>query len=223
MAMLERPEDFDSTTLIAIVTDLSRALQRQGKLAEAEEVAQSAREHALIYGVTGYRAQVALMTLGEVKLAQKAYAEAATILEQACDATAIPNSLEHLMCQMHLARALRHLPSYDKALVVYTRAVEGYGRVLGSENRQTRKYSQELDAFRAFLAKKEIWKAKCERTSLRIARALGTGQILANCDNGLSTSRRRHASEGEWTTRWVFEQPPHHHTTACIQGGCIHS
>jgi hypothetical protein len=142
-------------------------------------------------------------------LAQKAYAEATTLFGQACDATATPNSRQHLGCQISLARALRHLPSHDKALVAYRRAIGGDGRFYGLEHRYTRKHSKELDTFRAFLAKKEIWKTECERTSLRIARALGAGQALANRASGLSISHRGSASS-------------HYHTTACADGECIY-
>jgi tetratricopeptide (TPR) repeat protein len=192
--MLERPEDLNSTSRNNMMISLSRALRDQGNLAEAEEVAQRASEQALIYGVADYRSQMALMALGQVKLAQKAYAEAATILEQACDATATPNSFEHLLCQTFLARALRYLPSHEKAFVAYTRAVDGFTRVYGLEHLYTRRYSKELNAFRTFLAKKETWKAECECTSLHIAKALGTGQALANRGSGLSVSRSRSAS-----------------------------
>jgi tetratricopeptide (TPR) repeat protein len=210
------------------MSDLSRALRHQGKLAAAEEVAQRASEHALIHGVTDYRAQVALMTLGEVKLAQKAYAEAATILEQVCDATATPDSLEHLECRIYLARALRHLPSYDTALVAYTRGVEGYGRVIGGNDPYTLMLSRELHAFRAFLAKKGTLKAKYERTSLRIARALRTGQPLANCASRLSISHRRrsaslsspHRGEVRRIRRRALKAQLHYHTTECAQDGC---
>jgi tetratricopeptide (TPR) repeat protein len=225
--MLERPEDLNGTTLIAIMIELSGALQCQGKLAGAEEVAQRVSKYALIHGVMDYRAQLALMTFGEVKLAQKAYAEAATILEQVCDATATPSSLELLMCRIYLARALRHLPSYDKALVAYTRAVDGFARVLGGEHRSTQDSSRELDALRAFLAKKEIWKAECERSSLHIAKALGTGQALANRGSGLSVSGSRSASSSGpsrakilRTRRHALQGQTHHHTTECAQSGC---
>jgi tetratricopeptide (TPR) repeat protein len=198
-----------------------------GETCSGRGSAQRASEHALIYGVTDYRAQVALMTFGEVKLAQKAYAEAATIFGQICDATATPNSLEHSICQIYLARALRHLPSYNKALVAYTRAIEGFSQVLGVENRYTRAASEVLNDFRAFLAKKETWKVECEQTSLRIARALGTGQAFANRDAGLSISRRRSASSGgpsrrkiRRTRRRALKAQLHYHTTECAQDGC---
>jgi tetratricopeptide (TPR) repeat protein len=227
--MLERPEDLESITQNVIMTVLSRALRDQGKLAKAEEVAQRASEHALIYGAMDYRAQEALTTLGEVKFAQKAYAEAATIFGQLCDATADPNGLLHLMCRIYLARALRHLPSYDKALVAYTRAVEGFSPVLGGEHPYALMLSRELDAFRAFLAKKGTLKAKCERISLRIARALETGQPLANCASGLSISRRRSASSGgpsrgkiRRTRRHALKAQSHYHTTECAQDGCYY-
>jgi tetratricopeptide (TPR) repeat protein len=136
-------------------SELSRALRHQGKLTEAEGVAQRASEHALIHGTTDSRSQLALLTFGEVKLAQKAYAEAAAIFGQACDATATPNDIDHLQCQMDLAFALRDLYLYDRALVAYTRGVDGFARVLGGENYYTRSCARELDEFRAFLAKKE--------------------------------------------------------------------
>jgi tetratricopeptide (TPR) repeat protein len=229
--MLERPRvhksGLASVTWSTLMSDLSRALRHQGKLAAAEEVARRASEYALIRGVTDIRAQYALVTLGQLKLAQKAYAEAATIFGQVCDAAATPSSLEYLMCRIYLARALRHLPSYDKALVAYTRAVEGFGRVLGGEDHYTRSCTRELDEFRAFLAEKETWKAECERISLRIARAFGTGQALANRDFGLSISRRRRASwsrpdrgEIRRLRRRTLQAQSHYHTTECAQDGC---
>jgi tetratricopeptide (TPR) repeat protein len=229
--MLERPRvhksGLASVTWSTLMSDLSRALRHQGKLAAAEEVARRASEYALIRGVTDIRAQYALVTLGQLKLAQKAYAEAATIFGQVCDAAATPSSLEYLMCRIYLARALRHLPSYDKALVAYTRAVEGFGRVLGGEDHYTRSCTREFDEFRAFLAEKETWKAECERISLRIARAFGTGQALANRDFGLSISRRRRASwsrpdrgEIRRLRRRTLQAQSHYHTTECAQDGC---
>jgi tetratricopeptide (TPR) repeat protein len=220
--MLDRPKEVINTYRNMITIQLSRTLRYQGKLAEAEEVARRESNYALIHGATDNRAEKALVALGKVKLAQKAYAEAATLFGQAYDATATPNNSTHLVCQIRLARALRHLPSHDKALVAYTRAIDGYGRFFGGEHRCTRRYSREFDAFRAFLAKKEIWKAKCERTSLRIARALGAGQALVNRVSGLSISRRRSASSSgqsrgkiERTRRHALEAQPHHHTTEC--------
>jgi tetratricopeptide (TPR) repeat protein len=157
--MLERPRvhksGLASVTWSTLMSDLSRALRHQGKLAAAEEVARRASEYALIRGVTDIRAQYALVTLGQLKLAQKAYAEAAAIFGQACDATATPNDIDHLQCQMDLAFALRDLYLYDRALVAYTRGVDGFARVLGGENYYTRSCARELDEFRAFLAKKE--------------------------------------------------------------------
>jgi tetratricopeptide (TPR) repeat protein len=157
--MLERPEELGSLSRNALTLDLSRALLHQGKLAEAKEVAQREHEHALNYGATDSRLQTALMTLGEVKLAQKAYAEAAALLGQACDAAGNPDHPRHLECRFLLARALAHLCLYDRALATYTRAIDGYGRVLGHEDPFTRTYTRELDSFRAFLADREASKA----------------------------------------------------------------
>jgi tetratricopeptide (TPR) repeat protein len=207
--MLDRPKGVINPHRNTITTRLSNALLSQGKLAEAEDIAQRLCERVLIHGLTDERSQQALLALGKVMLAQKAYAEATTLFGQACDATATPNSRQHLGCQISLARALRHLPSHDKALVAYRRAIGGDGRFYGLEHRYTRKHSKELDTFRAFLAKKEIWKTECERTSLRIARALGAGQALANRASGLSISHRGSASS-------------HYHTTACADGECIY-
>jgi tetratricopeptide (TPR) repeat protein len=225
--MLDRPKDVIIPHRNFITTRLSDALRRQGKLAEAEEVVQRGSEHALIHGATDLRSQRALLALGAVKLAQKAYAEAVTLLQQACDATATPKLPVHIECQMTLARALRHLPSYDKALVAYTRAVDGYARVEGVEDPETRALSRELDTLRAFLAKKETWIAECERTRLHIAKALGAGQALANRASGLSVSRSRSASSGgpsrrkiRRTRRRALRAQTHHHTTECAQDGC---
>jgi tetratricopeptide (TPR) repeat protein len=160
--MLKTPEELGSLARNALTTDLSRTLLHQGKLAEAEEVAQREYKHALNYGVTDSRLQTALMTLGEVKLAQKAYAEAATLLGQACDATGNPDHPGHLECQFLLARTLAHLCLYDRALATYARAIDGYGRVLGLEDPFTRTYTRELDSFRAFLADREASKADTE-------------------------------------------------------------
>jgi hypothetical protein len=157
--MLERPEELSSLSRNAMTTDLSRPLLHQGKVAEAEEVAQ--RGHALIYGATDSRSQTTLMTLG-VKLARKAYADAATLLGQACDATGTPDHPGHLECQILLARALKHLCLYDRSLATYARAVDEYGRALGLEHPFTRTYTQELDAFRAFLADREASKPDLE-------------------------------------------------------------
>jgi tetratricopeptide (TPR) repeat protein len=227
--MLNRSKELSDSGRNTTSTQLSRALRYQGKLAEAEEVARRESDYALIHGATDNRAEKALVALGKVKLAQKAYAEAATLFGQACDATATPNNHTHMECQISLARALRHLPSHDKALVAYTRAIDNYGRVFGDEHRLTQDSSRELDALRAFLAKKEIWKAECERTSLHIARVLGTRQALANRDAGLSISRRRSASSGgpsrgkiRRLRRRALEAQPHYHTTECAQDGCYY-
>jgi tetratricopeptide (TPR) repeat protein len=225
--ILKRPKGLNSLSRIAIATGLSRALLGQGKLAEAEEVAKRASKDAMIHGATDFRSQEALRALGEVKLSQKAYAEAATVFGQACDATATPNGHNHLFCLIHLARALRHLPSYDEALVAYTRAVDGYARVHGVEDPRTRAFSRELDTLRAFLAKKETWIAECERARLHIAKALRTGQALANRASGLSVSRSRSASLGGPSRRKIrrarrraLQAQTHHHTMECVQSGC---
>jgi tetratricopeptide (TPR) repeat protein len=157
--LLKRSKIFSGSFRITLTTWLSRALLHQGKLAEAKEVAQREHEHALNYGATDSRLQTALMTLGEVKLAQKAYTEAATLLGQACDAASNPDHTRHLECRFLLARALAHLCLYDRALASYTRAIDRYGRVLGHEDPFTRTYTRELDSFRAFLADREDSKA----------------------------------------------------------------
>jgi tetratricopeptide (TPR) repeat protein len=225
--LLESTNAINSLYRNGIATQLSMALVFQGKLAEAEEVAQRESEQALVHGATDSRSQSALLTLGTIKLAQKAYAEAAAIFGQCCDATDTPDHPLHLACQSNMALALRRLPSYDKALVAYKQAVDGHSRVLGGEHHDTRFCAQELDALRAFLAKKETWKVECERTSLRIARALGTGQAFANRDAGLSISRRRSASSGgpsrrkiRRTRRHALQAQPHHHTMECAHPWC---
>jgi tetratricopeptide (TPR) repeat protein len=187
--ILERPEKLRSQFRHPITIDLSVALQHQGKYAEAEDVAQRASERALIHGATDSRSQWALMALGEVKLAQKAYASAAALFGQACDATATPNHPRHLKGQINLARALRHLPSYEKALVAYTRAVDGFARTLGDHHHLTQQYSTELLEVHQFLAGRESFKLESEHTSIRIGRALESGQAFAVRDCGFYAAR----------------------------------
>jgi tetratricopeptide (TPR) repeat protein len=151
--LLESHREFSNPVRTVLTTEFCRALLHQGKIPEAEEVAQREIEHASIYSTRDSRSQMALMALGEVRIAQKAYAEAATLLEQACDATVTSNDLWDLTCQTTLGHALMHLRLYERALLTYTRVVDGYGRLLGGENRYTREGVIELEVLRASLAK----------------------------------------------------------------------
>lgn len=142
--------DLSDRNYVALTRGLGRALRAQGKLAEAEDVARKASERVLVHGPADIRSQVALLTLGQAKLAQKAYEEAGTLFRQACDAIAAPYHQTHFECQMELASALRQLQSYDEAIVMYTRALDGCVRISGVDNELTRRCSKELDEVRAF-------------------------------------------------------------------------
>lgn len=221
--VLGKHREISNRERLHLMTGLGRALRHQRKFTEAEDVARWANEYASIHGPGDRRSQCALLDLGKVKLDQNAYAEAATLLEQACDATANSIHPKHLECQRILARALRHLHSYDKALVRFERVVDGYAQAFGVEDKRTRKYSRKLDGLREFLAARKTLKADCERDSLRIARALDTRSVLAGLHCGLSTGLYRSASSSGLLSgkiRVAEEERPHMHTTECDQDGC---
>jgi len=108
---------------------LTQELRRQGKLVEAEIVAREASDATLVHGPADHRSQLALLNLGKVKLDQKAYGEAASILGKACDAIAIPYHAIHLDCLEFLAHALHYLECHDEGLSCRTRAIDGFARM----------------------------------------------------------------------------------------------
>jgi tetratricopeptide (TPR) repeat protein len=134
-------------------TSLCRALRKQGKFAEAEVVARQASDIVPIHGPADIRSQCALLALGKVKLAQREYGEAASILRQACDAIATPYHITHLGCQMSMGAALKHLGCYEESISFYARALDGCIRMLGVGHHSARNCSRELDECRALLEK----------------------------------------------------------------------
>ena len=134
-------------------TSLCRALRKQGKFAEAELVARQASDIVPIHGPADIRSQSALLALGKVKLAQREYGEAASILRQACDAIATPYCITHLGCQMSMGAALKHLGRYEESISFYARALDGCIRLLGVGHHSARNCSRELDECRALLEK----------------------------------------------------------------------
>lgn len=106
----------------------------------------------LAHGPADIKSQIAMLSLGRTKLAQKAYGEAASILRQACDAIANPYHHTHLKCLYGMGRALRSLENHDEAMSFYTRALEGHVQIHGADHQLTRKLSEKIDQYRAFLA-----------------------------------------------------------------------
>lgn len=153
---------------------LGRALRKQGKFAEAEVVARKASDVVSIHGAADLRSQSALLALGKVKLAQREYGEAASILRQACDAIATPYHTDHLACQVSMGEALQHQGCYDESISFYTRALDGYIRMLGVGHPLVRKCLGRIDECRALVAKgREIAErmkdrdiTRCEETSI---------------------------------------------------------
>lgn len=153
---------------------LCRALRKQGKFAEAEIVARKASDVVSVYGAADFRSQSALLALGKVKLAQRKYGEAASILRKACDAIATPYHTDHLACQVSMGEALQHQGCSDESISFYTRALDGYIRMLGVGHHLVRKCLGRIDECRALVAKgKEIAEREkdrdvtcCEETSI---------------------------------------------------------
>lgn len=152
--LLNGNEQLSERTRITFTWDLGRALQRQGKLIEAEAIFRQASEDVLVHGPADLRSQTFLLALGELKSAQKAYGEAASTLRQACEAIAAPYHQIHLECQLSLGHALEHLKCYDESLACYTRALDGSVRMYGVDHRRTRRCSREVEEARAILRRK---------------------------------------------------------------------
>jgi len=142
---------------------LGRALRSQKKFAEAEVVARQACEDMLVHGLADLRLQIPLLDLGEVKLAQQEFEEAVSILRPACDAIAIPYHVAHLECLASMGCALRHLQRYDEGVSFYTKALDGYARMLGTDHECTRMCSESLDECRALLARRVKTEEQRER------------------------------------------------------------
>lgn len=153
--LLDGREEMSERARVTFTGRYGRVLRRQGKYAEAEVVVRKASEDVLAHGPADLRSQIAMLALARVKLAQKAYGEAACILRDACDAIAIPYHRIHLECQRVLGYALMHLHRHDEGMSVYTRALDGYVRMYGVDNQYTRRCSEAVDQYRAFLAQRE--------------------------------------------------------------------
>ena len=132
---------------------LGRALRKQGKFGEAEVVARRASDVVPIHGPADIRSQCALLALGKVKLAQREYGEAASILRQACDAIATPYHTDHLRCQVSMGKALKHLKCYDESITFYARALDGSTQMTGTDHELSQQCSKKLDKLRALVAK----------------------------------------------------------------------
>lgn len=218
--LLDTPDIKSDWNRTVLTSNLSRALVRQNKLAEAENLARRENEIVQVHGPGDLRSQCALLDLGQVKLAQKAYGEAATVFGLACDATANTKHVFHLRCQRGLAFASRKLHLYQKALKSYTSAVNGFNQVFGAEHPLTQDYTAELVEFRAFLTKRDAEKAEYASSSDRITKALEAGHALATRDPRLRTIRHRSASscfpsrsevksDVRWTDSWAADTLSH--------------
>jgi tetratricopeptide (TPR) repeat protein len=150
--LLNGPDEISERMHVSISRSLGRVFYRQGRFAEAEIVARQASENVLAHGPADIKLQIAMLSLGRTKLAQKAYGEAASILRQACDAIANPYHHTHLKCLYGMGRALRSLENHDEAMSFYTRALEGHVQIHGADHQLTRKLSEKIDQYRAFLA-----------------------------------------------------------------------
>jgi tetratricopeptide (TPR) repeat protein len=150
-----------------ISRDLGRVLRKQGKLAEAEAVALQASNIVLVHGPADIRSQYALLALGNVRLAQRAHGEAASVLRQACDAISTPYHHSHLECLQAMGYALRHLQRYDEGVSFYARAFDGYAQILGTDHESTRKCAKGLDKCRALLARRAKTEEQRERARTR--------------------------------------------------------
>jgi tetratricopeptide (TPR) repeat protein len=150
--LLNGDVEIPSQDRIRYVRDLSKALRRQGKYTEADDVMQPAVQDALVYGVADLRSQIASLELGKVKLHQKAYGEAVSVLRPACNAIPNPYHQAHLECLEHLGYALKHLKCYNESMLFYTRALDGNLRMYGADHPFTRETSAKIDDYRAFLA-----------------------------------------------------------------------
>ena len=151
--LLDGPEALSDRVRTNITMALCQVLRDQEKLAEAEVVARQASEAALIHGPADLRSQHALLILGTVKLGQKAYGEAASTLGQACDAIATPYHQFHFQCLHAMGHTLRCLQRHDESASFYTRALDGYTQMLGSDHVSTQALSRELNECRASLAR----------------------------------------------------------------------
>ncbi|KAM0707478.1 hypothetical protein Q7P35_004123 [Cladosporium inversicolor] len=152
--LLNGPEEISERLHGSISRGLGRVLRRQGRYAEAEIIIRRASEKVLVHGPADVKSQVAMLALGKVKFAQKAYGEAASILRTACDTIATPYHDTHLQCLHSMGYALRHLEDHDEGMSFYTRALEGHVQIHGADHRLTRELSDEVDKYRAFLAGK---------------------------------------------------------------------
>ncbi|GAB7329231.1 hypothetical protein MBLNU13_g01043t1 [Cladosporium sp. NU13] len=150
--LLADPEHMSERRHVSFSRSLGRVLRRQRKYAEAEVVARQASENVVAHGPADLKSQIAMLALGQVKLGQRAYGEAARILREASNAIAVPYHHTHLECLRALGIALRRLGDHDEGMLFYTRALDGHIRMYGVDHESTRKSSEALDEFRAFLA-----------------------------------------------------------------------
>lgn len=148
------PEEISERMRVTISRGLGRVLRYQGRYAEAEIVVRQTSEDMLAHGPADIKSQIAMLALGEVKVAQKAYGEAASILRTACDAIPEPYHDTHLRCLREMGYVLRCLKNHDEGMSFYTRALEGHVRMYGADHQCTREMSEKVGRYRAYLARK---------------------------------------------------------------------
>jgi tetratricopeptide (TPR) repeat protein len=189
--LMGMPEEISEGLHVSISRGLGQVLHLQGRYAEAETVIKHASENVLAHGPANLKSQTAMQALGEVKLAQKAYGEAASILRTACDAIATPYHRTHLECLHDLGYALRRLEDHEEAMLFYTKALEGHVQIHGADHQYTREISEEIDKYRAFLAGEKKIEEKYEHgrgVRTDILRLLGAGFSLRR--RGIASSAR---------------------------------
>jgi tetratricopeptide (TPR) repeat protein len=152
--LLNGPEEISERTHVSISRSLGQVLRYQGRYAEAEIVARQASENVLAHGPADLKSQIAMLALAKVKLDQKEYREAASILRQACDAIVTPYDHTHLSCLSEMGYALSRLENHDEAMSFYTRALGGHVQLHGADHEFTREVFEIVDKYRAFLAEK---------------------------------------------------------------------
>jgi tetratricopeptide (TPR) repeat protein len=122
---------------------------------EAREIfIRQASDIVPVHGPADIGSQSALLALGKVRLAQKEYGEAASMLRQACDAITNPYHTTHLACQASMGEALKHLECYDQSISFYARALDGSVRMLGVGHHLARKCPGRIDEWRAVFGEK---------------------------------------------------------------------
>lgn len=152
--LLNGPKLLPERDRVTLSRSLGLTLRRQGKYAEAEVVARNVSEDVRAHGPADIRSQIASLALGEVKLAQKEYEEAATILKNACDAITTPYNKTHLQCRQVMGCVLGRLERYEEGISFYARALDGYTQMLGADHGISQQCSKELDKLRALLAER---------------------------------------------------------------------